>query len=524
VDYHVDILMKSLLFGIGLLILLPGILVKVFAQASLPASSQPNIILIVADDLGYGELGCYGQQKIETPNIDRLADEGIRFTQFYAGSPVCAPSRCVLLTGLHTGHAQIRGNDEWKERGNVWDYRAMLADSTLEGQKPMKAGTVTIGSLLQRAGYTTGLVGKWGLGAPHSVSAPNKSGFDFFFGYNCQRQAHTYYPVHLYRNEKRIYLANDTLAPHTKLAEGADPYDPENYASFLLNEYAPDLMFHEITDFVDRNHKHPFFLLWATPIPHAALQAPEEWVDHYVRKFGDEEPYTGDQGYFPVRYPHATYAAMISYLDEQVGMLVEQLKVLGIHENTLILFTSDNGPTYNGGTDSPWFDSGGPFQSEYGYGKGFLHEGGIRVPLIVNWPGKIEAGRVSDLRAAFWDVLPTCCDMSGTTAPEDSEGISFLPELLGKYQEEHNFLYWEFPEYGGQQAIIYGHFKAIRKDLHKGNARWEVFDLAADPEESTNIAELHPDIIRRIDSIATSAHKRSDNPSWQFELLGDRQE
>ena len=290
----------------------------------------PNVIFILADDLGYGDLGCYGQEFIETPNIDALASTGMKFTQHYSGSPVCAPSRCVLLTGLHSGHAYIRGNDEWGDRGEVWDFLAMLADSTLEGQRPIPALTTNIASLLQTAGYRTGMIGKWGLGAPHTDGIPTRQGFDLFCGYNCQRQAHTYYPVHLWLNEERIFLGNDTVAPHTGLEEGAAPSDMASYAPFALSSYAPDVMFDEMIRFIKQNSKHPIFFYWASPIPHVALQAPRRWVDHYVEKFGDEEPYLGDQGYFPSRYPHATYAAMISYLDERVGELVQTLKDQGL--------------------------------------------------------------------------------------------------------------------------------------------------------------------------------------------------
>jgi arylsulfatase A-like enzyme len=358
---------------------------------------KPNIIFIMADDLGYGDLGCYGQQLIETPNIDNLASSGMRFTQHYSGSPVCAPSRCVLLTGMHSGHAYIRGNDEWGDRGEVWDYRAMIADSTLEGQRPLPINSTTIGTLLQSAGYRTGMIGKWGLGAPNTEGIPNRQGFDFFCGYNCQRQAHTYYPVHLYLNEERLYLGNDTVAPHTTLVEGANPLDMANYSPYTLSSYAPEVMFDEMIHFIKQNGKDPFFFYWASPIPHVALQAPQRWVDHYVEKFGDEMPYTGDKGYFPSRYPHATYAAMVSYLDERIGELVRVLKEQGLYENTLIIFSSDNGPTFNGGTDSPWFDSGGPFRSERGWGKAFLHEGGIRVPMIASWPGKLHRGQNRDI-------------------------------------------------------------------------------------------------------------------------------
>lgn len=492
--------------------------VMLFLPCCKDASNEkkPNIIYILADDLGYGELGVYGQTMIETPNIDMLAANGIRFTNHYSGSAVSAPSRCVLLTGYHTGHAQVRGNDEWADRGAVWDYRAMIADSTLEGQRPLQDGTETIGDLLQGAGYKTALVGKWGLGAPHTESVPNKMGFDFFFGYNCQRMAHTLYPVHLWRNASRFHLNNDTVAPHTKLAVGADPYDPESYADFTQPDYAPEIMFNEITGFVRENRDNPFFLYWATPIPHVPLQAPKEWVDKYIDKFGDEEPYAGNGNYFPHRNPRAAYAAMVSYFDHNVGLLVELLKELGIYENTLIIITSDNGPSYAGGTDSPWFKSGAPFRHEHGYIKGSLNEGGIRVPMIAVWPDKIEPGRVSGHKSAFQDVMPTLCDIAKVYVPEGRDGISYLPELLGKKQQEHEYLYWEFPESGGQQAVVYGKYKALRKNLHQGNSVFELYDLETDPKESVNIADAHPEIIARIIEICEKEHTPSANPRWRF--------
>jgi len=486
------------------------------------APVKPNIIYILADDLGYGDLGCYGQDLIETPNIDRLAAAGMRFTQHYSGSAVCAPSRCVLLTGLHTGHAYVRGNDEWRDRGEVWDYRAMIADSILEGQRPLPSETVTLGKLLQAAGYRTGMIGKWGLGAPHTESIPTRQGFDFFCGYNCQRQAHTYYPVHLYKNENRLYLGNDTVAPHAKLAEGADPYNPESYSKFKLNTYAPDLMFEEMIRFIDQVGEDPFFFYWASPIPHVALQAPERWVDYYVKKFGDEPPYEGDRGYFPHRYPHAAYAAMISYLDERVGQLIGILKEKGLYENTLILFSSDNGATFNGGTDSPWFASGGPFKSERGWGKGSLHEGGIRVPLIASWPGHIAPGSESAHISAFWDLLPTLCQVAGAGPPEEVDGISFMPELLGTgQQKEHPWLYWEFPESGGQQAVRMGPWKAIRRDIKNGNLELELYDLEGDPKEQQNVASVYPDIISEMERIMKTEHQPAALERFRMEALGD---
>jgi arylsulfatase A-like enzyme len=488
---------------------------------SKPAASKPNIIYILADDLGYGELGCYGQKKIETPNIDRLAANGIRFTQHYSGAPVCAPSRCALMTGLHSGHMQIRGNDEWGDRGPVWDYKAMIADSSLEGQRPLLAGTVTLGKLLQSAGYKTAVVGKWGLGAPHSDGAPNKQGFDFFFGFNCQRQAHTHYPVHLWKNDKKFPLYNDTIVPGTRLSQGADPLDLQSYRNFTLKNYAHDAMFDQITNFVKENRDHPFALFWTTTIPHAAIQAPQRWVDYYVKKFGDEKPYLGDKGYFPHRYPHAGYAAMISFLDEQVGKLITQLKELGIYDNTLIIFTSDNGPTYNGGTDSPWFNSAGPFRSDQGFGKGSVYEGGMRVPMIAVWPGKIKVGRTSDHISAFWDVLPTLCEVSGIQKPAETDGISFLPELLEKKQKEHDYLYWEFPESGGQQAIRMGKWKAVRENIQKGELKTKLFDLDTDIREMKDVSALHPELVRQMESIFVKEHVASVNSRFRMKALRD---
>jgi len=265
--------------------------------------STPNVILILADDLGYGDLGCYGQKIIETKNIDQLANKGIRFTQHYAGSSVSAPSRSVLLTGLHTGNTPIRGNDEMGVRGDVWSHQLMLENPGFEGQYPMPANTYTLGRMAQEAGYTTAMIGKWGLGYPGSQSTPTKMGFDFFFGYNCQRQAHTYYPMFLYRNDERVYLDNaPLLEPHQLLPEDADMFEEATYKQYSRNQYSCDLMFDELTNFVNENSEKPFFLMWTTPLPHVALQAPKHWIDYYVDKLGDEVPYTGYNRYLPARY------------------------------------------------------------------------------------------------------------------------------------------------------------------------------------------------------------------------------
>ena len=470
--------------------------------------SQPNIIYILADDLGYGDLGCYGQKKIETPNIDYLAARGMRFLQHYSGSTVSAPTRCITLTGLHSGRAYIRGNDELPERGEVWNHAAMLADSSLEGQRPMLAGTVTYPLLLQKAGYVTACVGKWGLGYPGSEGAPNKMGFDFFYGYNCQRQAHTFYPPFLWRNEWREYLHNELLPPGTRLDEGADPYDPNSYAKFSQQVYSCDPMYDEIIKFVEQNKDRPFYLHWTTPLPHLPLQAPERWVRYYVDKFGDEEPYVGGRGYFPCRYPRATYAAMVSYLDEQVGGLVAKLKELGIYHNTIIMLTSDNGPiSVVGGADGVWFDSARPFRSDAGWGKTTLREGGVRVPFIVAWDGVVRPNSASSHVCASWDIMATICELAGIEAPA-SDGISFVPELLGKPQREHEYLYWEFPEGGQSKAIRMGKWKGLILNIRReGEDNMMLFDLEADPREDHNVAAAHPDIIKAMREKMAEAHE-----------------
>lgn len=490
--------------------------------------SKPNVIYILADDLGYGEVGAYGQTKIETPNIDNLAKEGMLFTQHYTGAPVCAPARSVLLTGKHMGHSYIRGNDEWAsrgEKGDVWNYKKVIQDSTLEGQRPLPKETITIAKLLKKSGYKTGMIGKWGLGAPQTESIPTKMGFDYFFGYNCQRQAHTYNPVHLYENEKRYRLNNDTISPGMALKKGEDPYAIETYKRYNQPVYSSTVSFEKLMGFVEENKNVPFFLYWASPIPHLPLQAPKKWVDHYVNKFGDEEPYYFVEGekkgsYFPTRYPHATYAAMVSYLDENIGKLVDYLKKEGLYDNTLIVFTSDNGPSYIGGTDSPWFKSGGPFDSEYGRGKGFLYEGGIRVPMIATWPAKIKKGTKTDHISAFWDVMPTLTDVIGTNSPEDADGISFYNTLTetGK-QQKHDYLYWEYPEYGGQSAVRLGKWKIVWKDIKKGNKKIELYNLEEDIAEHKDVAESHPEIVEKLFEIIKREHSTPEIERFKMDAI-----
>lgn len=477
--------------------------------------TRPNIIYILADDLGYSDLGCFGQTKIETPHIDSLAKNGMLFSQHYAGSAVSAPSRCVLLTGKHSGHTYIRGNDELVNRGDVWSHQSIFDDCTLEGQRPLPTNTFTISHMMKNAGYVTACIGKWGLGYPNSESTPLKMGFDFFYGFNCQRMAHTYYPPFLYKNEKRVYLNNKVLQPGTLLDENSNPLSLQSYQAYSQNEYVPDLMFKEILSFIDRNKEKPFYLFWATPIPHSPLQAPARWIEHYVHKFGDEKPYLGEKGYFPNRYPHATYAAMVSYLDEQVGLLIEYLKETKLFENTLIIFTSGNGPAFSGGTDPSFFNSGGPFKSENGWGKTSLHEGGIRVPMIACWPNKITPNSYSNHISAFWDVMPTLAEITNTKCP-NTDGISFLPTLLNKPQKKHSFLYWEFPEKDGSIAVRMDNWKGILSNVNKGNKSLALFDICSDPQELFDVASTYPNIVKTIKEIINKSHTRSDVEKFRF--------
>ena len=481
----------------------------------------PNIIYILADDLGYGELGAYGQNIIETPNINALAKNGMLFTQHYSGSPVCAPSRSVLLTGMHTGHTYIRGNDEWKERGDVWNYEAVFNDHNLEGQRPLLDSIKTFPELIQEHGYNTAFIGKWGLGAPETEGVPNNQGFNYFFGYNCQRQAHTLFPTHLWENENKIILNNKLIAPHSNLEKGSDPNNSDSYLNFSLNEYAPDLMHGKAIDFIESNLNNPFFLLYASPLPHVPLQAPIKWVNYYRGKLGSEKPYTG-KSYFPNPSPRATYAAMISTLDEQVGDLVAVLSEKNILDNTLIIFTSDNGPTYTGGVDAEFFSSAEPFKADYGWAKGFLHEGGIRVPMIASWKNRIKEGSRSDHLSAFQDVLPTVLELCDISSSVETDGVSFLNTLLGLEQKEkHKYLYWEIPEYGGQQAIRMDNFKAIRKNIFRDNVNIQLFDLANDIQETKNVADQYPEIIKQVEKIMKKEHKPSELSRFQFPIFGE---
>ena len=482
---------------------------------------KPNIIYFLADDLGYGEIGVLGQQKIKTPNIDALAKSGMLFKQHYSGAPVCAPARYSFLTGKHMGHSYIRGNDEWAERGDVWNYSKAFKDPNLEGQRPIPSNTITLGKQLQKAGYTTGVFGKWGLGAPNTEGVPNKQGFNEFYGYNCQRQAHNLYPSHLWENETKVYLNNDLVNPHSNLEKDADINNPESYKSFTQQkDYAPKLIHQKSLEFIKNNKDKPFFMYYASPLPHVPLQVPNEYIENYKKEFGDEKPYTG-KSYFPTQNPNATYAAMISYLDMQLGELISELKKQGIYKNTLIIFTSDNGPTYTGGVNANFFNSARPFDNNYGRTKGFVYEGGIRVPLIASWPNVIKANTTSDHISAFYDMMPTLSEIAGIEAPKKIDGISFKNTLRGKKQESHQFLYWEFPSYQGQQAVRMGKWKAIRKNIFKGNLKIELYNLDKDIKEQNDVSDQFPEIVKEIETIMKQEHLPAKNERFKFKQLGD---
>jgi len=465
------------------------------AQAPRAAARKPNIVLILADDLGYAEIGSYGQTKIHTPNLDALARAGVRFTQHYSGSPVCAPSRDVLLTGLHTGHAYIRDNDEMGERGDVWH------DLALEGQRPILPGTVTLATVLKQAGYATAAVGKWGLGGPASTGEPNRHGFDLFFGYLCQRVAHNYYPAYLWRNTTKVPLDNPGIYPHEKLPAGLDPDDPASYARYGGKQYSLDLMGEEARSFIRSNKDRPFLLYFAPTAPHVSLQVPEDSLKEYAGVLPDA-PYLGNKSYLPNRTPHATYAAMVTRLDREVGRIIATLRELGLERDTLVVFTSDNGPTIDvGGADSKFFDSARPFRGL----KTMLYEGGIRVPMLAAWPGRIPAGTTSDYPSAFQDYLPTFASVAGVAPPKDVDGVSLLAAMEGRTAAvpAREYLYWEF---SGRQAVRTGDWKAVRT---AATGAFELHNLRSNVGEQQNVATANPAVVSRIESIMKTARTES---------------
>jgi len=447
-------------------------------------NAKPNIVYILADDLGYGDLSCYGQTKFKTPNIDQLAATGMRFTQHYSGCTVCAPSRSALMTGQHTGHTFIRGNKEIKP----------------EGQHPLEAKAVTMAEKLKEAGYVTGAFGKWGLGYPGSEGDPNNQGFDEFYGYNCQRMGHNYYPYHLWHNQEKIML--------------------EGNAGRKTEVYGPEIIHKQALKFLETNKDKPFFMYYPSIIPHAELFAPEEYMDKYRGKFLPEKVHTGIDdgpdykigGYGSQPESHAAFAAMVDYLDMQVGEIVAKLKELGIYENTLIIFTSDNGPHQEAGADPDYFDSNGIFR---GY-KRDLYEGGIRVPMIAVWDGKIAPGIETDHASAFWDVFPTVAEMTGISTPENLDGISFLPTLLGNEQAQHDFLYWEFHEKGGRKALRKGDWKLVNYNVFDpAKTTVELYNIAGDPSEQNNVATQHPEVVKELTELMAGARTPSEVFTFQ---------
>lgn len=439
------------------------------------AADQPNIIYILVDDLGYGDLGCFGQPEILTPNIDRLCSEGMKFTNHHSGSTVCAPSRAVLMTGKHTGHCTVRGN------GNKQNLK--------EGHED-----ITIARLLQTAGYHTAMIGKSGTGCSVTPGHPNRKGFDYFYGFNGHGAAHHYFPPVVYRNDEEVHFPNNKK--HTG------------------DTYIHDEFMKEVLGYIDEHGKteQPFFLHYAALIPHASLVAPEEWVAKYRGKV-KEEKQQGRGGYAKCDEPKATFAGMVSRLDWEIGEIIGKLDKLGIADNTLVIFSSDNGPHSAGGNKAEWFNSNGDLRGE----KRDLYEGGVRVPMIATWPGKIAAGSETDHLSAFWDVMPTLCELVGLNPPSDIDGISFLPTLLGQSerQQQHKYLYWEFYEKGGRRAAMTQTWKAVQLNMRKGGDKIMLFNLQKDLQEQVDVADEHPEIVAKFEAVFTEAHEPSPLISWK---------
>ncbi len=452
-----DLLVQFLLLPLGLATIL----------ASCCSAAPPNIVLILADDLGYGDLSCFGQSRLNTPNLDRMASEGMRFTQHYSGSTVCAPSRCALLTGLHTGHCRIRGN----AMGSI------LTDAD-----------VTMAQLLNSAGYATGCVGKWGVGAPPPLNDPQLRGFDHFFGYISMWHAHNFYPKFIIRNGERVPLRNE-VPEHEKWTDGRG-------VATKRVDYVPDLVAQEALRFIEENQARPFFLYLAMNVPHANNEA---------GKKGMEVPDWGEFADEAWPEPEKGFAAMIRNIDSDVGRVLEKLKSLGLDDNTLVIFTSDNGPHQEGGHLADHFDSNGPLRGI----KRDVYDGGIRVPMIARWPGMVAAGTTSDHISAFWDMLPTFCELAGTEVPARTDGISIVPTLRGQpeQQKKHAYLYWEFHEKGGRTAVRLGDYKGVRMNVLKNpNAPIELYRVTEDLEEQRDIATDHSEIVAKIERIMKEAH------------------
>lgn len=480
---------RALAVGLAMLAATPAM-----AQSSRPAARArqgdrpPNIIVMMADDLGRAELGCTGSTRINTPNIDRIRSEGMLFTDGYSGACVCAPSRCALITGKQLGHAQIRDN------GEIPDFNGLYG-----GQRGLLAGTDTLARDLRNAGYATAAVGKWGLGGPNPDEIqghPLYQGFGFWFGYLCQRNAHNYYPYYVWRNFEKFDLAGNTRS-----LEGA--------------QYVPDLCADEAIAWVEDHADQPFFLCYWTPVPHLALQVPPDSLQEYLDLGWNDPPYTGGAGYLACDNPRARYAAMITRWDRDTGRLMDKVAELGLDNDTIIIITSDNGATFNvGGYDPAFFNGGGGLRGA----KGSLWEGGLRVPFIVRWPGQVEANSTSSLPVASWDIYPTALELSGAASTAELDGISIAPTLLGEPgQTPRNPLYWETPAGNGLQAVRMGDWKGVRLNAQSSaDGPIQVFNLATDPNETNNVVAENPDIARQLCELMATLRTPALYDNWRF--------
>ncbi len=470
-----------------LILIISAILITHFVTSPAQAAPKPNIIFIMADDLGYGDLGCYGQKVIQTPHLDRMAKEGMKFTQFYAGCTVCAPSRSVLMTGQHMGHTRVRGNTY------VWEHQSLMPKD------------VTVAEVLKKAGYATALYGKWGIGEEGTLGVPNLQGFDDFFGYLNQSHAHNYYPEFLWHNDTKIKLRN--ISAPTK-QKGNKPLNKNRiefgsgYATTRL-DYSHDLFAVRALTFIEKNKKGPFFLYLPLTIPHANNEKTRATRD------GQEVPDYGIYQNKKWKNQDKGQAAMITRMDGDIGTILAKLKELNIDKNTIIMFTSDNGHHNEGGHDIKRFDPNGPLRGS----KRDLYEGGIRVPLIVRWPGKTPAGTISNHISYFGDLMATAAELAGEKTPENTDSISFVPAITGKAKEQkkHDYLYWEFYERGGKQAIRMGDWKGIRMPIFTGKV--QLFNLAKDLGEANNVAADHPEIVNKIKKFMKEAHV--EDPRWK---------
>lgn len=464
---------------------------------------KPNIIYIYADDLGYSEIEPYGQTKIKTPNLNRLAKKGITFTNHYSSMPVCAPARAMLMTGKHGGHSYIRGNYEL----------GGFLDSLEAGQMPLPEGTFTLPKMLKQLGYKTGMAGKWGLGMHNTTGSPSKQGFDYYISILDQKQAHNFYPTHLWENDKKIELKNKYFNVHQPLnPKTATDKDFDYYKG---EEYATDILADRALDFIDKNKKQPFFLYLPFTQPHVSLQVPQKYIDMYQEAF-DENPYYGQQGYAPAKKPLSTYAGMITYLDEQIGRIMDKVQELGLEENTIIMFSSDNGTTFNGGVDATFFNSVAGLRGL----KMDVYEGGIKVPFIASWPGKIPKGSKSELVSVQYDLMATLAELLNYRL-KNTDGVSFLPTLLGheKKQQNREFIYWEFPQQDGQIAIRLGKWKGVKRNIRKkgyAQTAWELYDIENDQFERKDLAAEQPVLIQRLNEIVLTEHQPSHIKEWEI--------